>query len=115
MTRRHCEDHDRPRRDLPAAVGDGRGVEPERRSRVVVDGAQAAGLVERGDAPEVRPGGGDGAGHGQWTILESGISKMSEAPWSRSAGMRMLMSDLATTASRAKAPPPESSEMVGAR
>ena len=83
-----------------------------------VDRAETAPGVERGDPPEERSREGTGPAKvvsDQCTILESGISKMSVAPLSRSAGMRMLMSDFATTASSANAPPPESSEIVGAR
>ena len=63
--------------------------------------AKAAGPVEGGDPPVMRPGGGDGAAHPQWTILERGSSKMSVAPWSRRAGISVLMPDLATTVSSA--------------
>ena len=95
-------------------------MELERRAFRIGHGSDAPPGVERGDPPEERSMGGDGANQSrrprcQCTILESGISKMSVAPLSRSAGMRMLMSDFATTASSVNAPPPESSEIVGAR
>ena len=53
--------------------------------------------------PEVNPRGRDPAPPGrQWTILARGSSRMSVAPLSRSAGMRVLMTALGTTVSTAK-------------
>ena len=50
---------------------------------------------------------------GQWTILARASSMMSVAPRSFRAGMSTLISDLGTTVSTAKPPPPNSSETVG--
>ena len=48
----------------------------------------------------------EGESDAQWTILEIGSSMMSEAPWSSSAGISVLISRLGTTVSTAKPPSP---------
>src|SRR5581483_4593520 len=68
---------------------------PERARPAVHDDARApaAALVEVLDPPAPL--------RHQWTIFEIGSSMIPVAPWSLSAGMSVLISDLATTASTA--------------
>src|SRR5579884_1343879 len=87
------EDDARTGRDGPGAVGDARAVEGIAGAVAVDDLAQAAALVEVLDPPAPLL-------H-QWTIFEIGSSMIPVAPWSLSAGMSVLISDLATTASTA--------------
>ena len=85
VARGHGEGHGCPHLDPPAPVRDRGGVEPKGRA-VVVDHAPRP---RAGSNEATRPRCGPATGRGppcQWTILESGISKMSVAPWSRSAG-----------------------------
>ena len=81
-------------RDPAAAAHDRGGMERERPSVLARDLAYAATFVERGDAPAP-------ATRDQWTILAIGSSMMPVAPCSLSAGISVLISDLATTASSA--------------
>src|SRR5581483_10982389 len=90
-------------RNRARAVGDLGAVEEQFTSIVGSDGAVSLGLVELRDSSR----------HRQCTILVIGSSMMSLAPWSFNAGIRVLMSDLGTTASTAYAVSPKSFDTVG--
>jgi len=90
VTGRDLEAHRCARVDRASAVSDLRAVKGIRRAIVGCDFADAARLVECCD--------GSGC---HCTILAMGSSRMPVAPWSFSAGIKVLMSDLATTVSTA--------------
>jgi len=96
--------------DHPLAVRDCRAVEREAFPRIALQLPDADLDVERRDATGAltqkarwkRRSASDGLvllAHG--TILESGSSRMSVAPLSFNAGIKMLISDFATTVSNA--------------
>ena len=96
----------RPRRadlDGARAVGDGRAVEeplaPSRRRRPPCRSRRPR--RTRRPGPRRCPRRARPCRRHQWTILAIGSSMMSVAPWSRRAGIRMLMSALGTTVSTA--------------
>src|SRR4051794_3633782 len=100
MTGDDVEGHGGLHADGARPVGDPGAVERELRAVRALDRAQAAPLVEGHDPP----------GHQlihcvvhstvhalrQWTIFAIGSSMMSDAPASLSAGISVLISDLAT-------------------
>ncbi len=102
------------RGDASRPVSDSGAMERERLAVVRFDLPQAATLVERADVPaataarptvvakpELATATGGLVAGGQWTILAIGNSMMPVAPCSLSAGMSVLISDLATTVSTA--------------
>lgn len=96
-----AKDDRRPLVDLAGTVGDLHAVEGEPPSVVVLDhpGAPLGGEDGHPPTADLAQAARTRRAHG--TIFEMGSSMMSVAPRSFSSGMRVLMVDLGTTASRA--------------
>src|SRR4051812_2758099 len=89
MAGAHVKAHPRAESDVPRSVGDRRAMEEVADPVLGADQAEALFSVEFVDRSC------------QCTILDSGNSMMSVAPWSLSAGIRMLISAFGTTVSTA--------------